>query len=305
MDDYLLRPAAMLRAEGWNWRQLQRAVDRGVLTRPLHGFYGSGRDLTDTEKHLVRARGILRRQGRDVVLSHASAALLHGLPVEVADPELVQLTAPPPARGRIRSGYHLHVARLDADEVTELDGIRATSLERTAADLARSVPYAWGVIGMDAALRRGVRRDDLHAIADRCGRFAGVGTLRRVIDFADGRSESPLESISRVTMARAGIPAPELQLQVVGESGWVAISDFGWPDRGVVGEADGVGKYAPALAEGQTPQQAVQATLVRDEQIRLAGWWPSHWGWAVAWDVRRLGEQLRGAFAQATDRRTR
>lgn len=303
MNDYLLRPAAMLRAEGWNSRHLRQAVGRGELVRAVRGVYRAPQQLAAADAHLARARAIVMRQGDSVVLSHASAALAHGLPVESDDPGVVHLTVSPPARGRRRSGYHVHVARLDPEDVVELDGVRTTSLTRTASDLARSVPYAWGVIGVDAALRRGVPREDLREMADRCVRMAGAGTLRRVLDFADPRAESPLESISRVTLVRAGLPAPELQFQVTNDAGWVATSDFAWPDHGVVGEADGAGKYAPALAEGQTPQQAVAATLARDELIRQAGWWPSHWGWAVAWDVHRLGEQVRGALNAPPRRR--
>ena len=118
-----------------------------------------------------------------------------------------------------------------------------------------------------------------------------------MIDFADPRAESPLESVSRVTMLRAGLPTPDLQVEIIDESGWVATCDFGWREFGVVGEADGAGKYAPALAQGQSPQQAVAATLARDEGIRRSGWWPSHWGWATAGDVHRLGEQLRAALS--------
>ncbi len=303
MDDYLLRPAARLHAEGWNTRQLRQAVGRGELTRMVRGVYGTGGELTGAAAHVARCRAILLRKGTSVVLSHHSAAIVHGLPVQEDDPPLVHLTVPPPTRGRRRSGYHIHVAALDAEDVVERQGLQVTSLARTAADLARSVSFAWGVIGADAALHRGVGREELAALAEHGARLAGAERLRSVAAFADGRAESPLESASRVTMARAGLPAPELQVVLSGESGWVATSDFGWAEYGVVGEADGAGKFAVRPAGDSAPQKAAMATLARDELIRQAGWWPSHWGWSVGWDVHRLGEQLRGAFRQPRARR--
>lgn len=144
MDDYILRPVAALRAEGWNGRRLRAAVDKGALTRPIWGFYGSGKELTGTAAHRVRAEAILKRQGNSAVLSHITAAIVHGLSVEVDDPADVHFTVAPPARGRRRAGYHVHVAPLDKADVTEVHGLRVTSLGRTAADLARGVPFEWG-----------------------------------------------------------------------------------------------------------------------------------------------------------------
>lgn len=305
VDDYILRPVAALKAEGWNGRQLRAAVDKGALTRPAWGFYGSGKELTGTAAHLVRAEAILKRHGKSVVLSHVTAAILHGLSVEVDDPGDVHLTVAPPARGRRRAGYHVHVAPLEKADVTELRGLRVTSLARTAADLARGVPFEWGVVAMDQALRRGVTQKQLEALLEGASKRAGVETLRRVVAFADGRAESAAESVSRVTMARAGMPAPLLQYQVTDESGWVADGDFGWPELGVVGEVDGEEKYKKQVEKGQSVGKVVRNQQDRDESIRQAGSWPTHWGWKIAWDVHRLGEQLRGAFRSAAEWRTK
>ncbi len=296
MKPYPLRPTSALRAEGWTQRRLAHALGAGTLTRTVRGVYGAAGGPEPGQAHLARARAILLRKRGDAVLSHVSAALAHGLPVAQDDPAVVHLCVAPPARGRRRSGYHVHVADLTDADVVILDGLAVTSLARTVTDLALFSSFTWGVVAMDAALRRGVEAEEIQSLVTRSARRPGVETLRTVVAFADARAESPLESISRVSMARAGIPTPELQVQVLNEGGWVATSDFGWPEFGVVGEADGAGKFAPALAEGQSPEQAVQATLARDELIRQAGWWPSHWGWQTARDAHRLGEQLRSAL---------
>ena len=53
---------------------------------------------------------------------------------------------------------HLRRCRLEADQVTVVNGIVVTSLERTACDLARGSSLEWGVIACDAALALGAQR---------------------------------------------------------------------------------------------------------------------------------------------------
>lgn len=267
--------------------------------RVARSVYRWAGDLTPRDLHLARVRAVLLRQGESVVVSHESAAVLHALPVATQNPPLVHVTVVPPARVRKRSGYHTHVAPLTAEEVVEVDGLPVTSLARTVADLARTSEFAWAVAAADQALRRGLSAESLMGIADAGPRLSGIGAVRRVALFADARSESVAESVSRVTMARAGIPAPELQFNVVGPHGWVARGDFGWPGLGVVGEMDGKAKYGELLRPGQRPEDVIMAEKRRDEAIRQAAWWPCHWGWQEAWDVRALGTLLRGAFAVA------
>ena len=299
-DAPILRFTAQLKAEGWTDQRIARAVRDGELVRVVRNVYRWPGELTPQQAHLARARGVLSRMGSSVVLSHDSAALAHGLPVATADPAVVHMTTPPPARVRVRSGYHVHVAPLEADDVTEVNGVRVTSLARTACDLARTADFPWAVAAADRVLRLGVRRAELFAGADAAPGAVGTRALREVAAFADGRAGSIAESVSRVTMRRAGIPAPELQVEVIGPEGWVATSDFGWRDRGVVGEMDGEAKYRDRLERlKQSPEKVFGAERVRDDLIRRANWWPCHWGWKVAWDVGALGAKIREEFALA------
>ncbi len=300
MVDASLRPARQLKAEGWTPRQFRQALADGSLVRLTRGVYApSVPHETPTELHLRRAAALLSVHREAVVLSHFSAAIAHGLAVQVGNPDRIHITVPPPSRGRCRSGYHVHQAPLDAAEVVIVDGLRVTSLPRTLVDLARTTPYAWGVIAADQVLRRSVSRDALRAAVDAGGCRRGVEQARRVIEFADRRAQSPAESASRVTLARAGLPAPELQFEVTGPDGWVATSDFAWPEYRLVGEMDGKSKYSIGLRPGQSPEDAVLHDLRRQEAIRQAGFWVTRWGWAEAWDVRALGELVRGGLAQA------
>lgn len=102
-------------------------------------------------------------------------------------------------------------------------------------------------------------------------------------------------------MVRAGIPAPTLQVNLHDESGWVAACDFGWPDRGIVGEVDGQEKFDKQVEKGASPGEVVLKQQGRDDLIRGTGHWPVHWGWRQAWNVIGLRNQLREAFKSAAD----
>jgi hypothetical protein len=76
-----------------------------------------------------------------------------------------------------------------------------------------------------------------------------VRTAALVVERADALAENWLESVSRWWLAEAGLPRPVLQQRFVDDRGAVrARVDFWFPEQGVVGEADGEGKYAEPSA---------------------------------------------------------
>lgn len=79
--------------------------------------------------------------------------------------------------------------------------------------------------------------------------------------------ESWLESASAWVMSSWGLPLPVAQVVVLDAAGrFVARVDALWPDHGVVGEADGLAKYAM----GTTDQDGVGlvARAARDQLVR-------------------------------------
>lgn len=305
MDDPLLRPWTALRAEGWTSARLTRAVKTGELVRLRRGVYGASAPGTPESGHLRRALAEVSERRYSVALSHVSAGVLWGVPVPRAHLGVVHLTRQPPARSRRTPSLHVHVGPLAPWELEERDGASVTSLARTAADVARIVPYPWAVAASDWALNRGVTRAQLEAFGRTTRGRAGNQALLAASAFAQRGSGSVAESISRVTMARAGLPEPVLQFEVLDADGeWVATCDFGWPALGLVGEMDGKAKYGALLRPGQAPEDAIMAEKEREQAIRQAGYWIVRWGWKEAGDVRLLGDLVRGAI-QASDRRGR
>jgi predicted transcriptional regulator of viral defense system len=71
-----------LRAEGYRDDEVQRMLRRGALTPVRRGAYVVGPLPPEAaERHHLEVRAALARMSPDAVVSHVSAAVLHGLPV--------------------------------------------------------------------------------------------------------------------------------------------------------------------------------------------------------------------------------
>ena len=292
MEDPQLRHASALFAEGWTSYRLQKAIDDNSLIRLTRSVYAPVMELSPRQEHLRRMAALLSNHGDSVVASHVSAAIAHGLAVPSEAAEAVHLTVPPPARGRRSSGYHLHAARLDATDVVTRGTLRVTSLARTIVDLARTSSFTWGVVAADQALGLGVSRLELLASVEASRGRTGVQQARRVVEFADSRSESVAESVSRVTISRTGLPQPVPQLSIQAGDEVVARGDFGWEEWKLVGEMDGKVKYRSDNLTDRSPEEVMAAQNYRQERIRQAGFWVTRWGWRAAWNVGTLRDLL-------------
>ncbi|WP_280439619.1 hypothetical protein [Nocardia cyriacigeorgica] len=179
---------------------------------------------------------------------------------------------------RIAERLIVHAAHLEQGDVVQVDGLPVTSVARTVVDLARSVPFAEAVVVGDAALHTGrTTSAELAELMSRTRSGRGLPAARRVVRFLDGRSESPGESLSRVVMAQAGLPMPELQATVLDDlARFVARVDFLFPDRGIVGEFDGMVKYRKTA---RAPESVVIAEKKREDALRALGWMVVRWTW--------------------------
>jgi hypothetical protein len=174
------------------------------------------------------------------------------------------------------------------------DGVSVSGLARTVVDSATVSPMAAGVAFADRALRT-VTRGELETALGETAHGRGSARAKRVVGFADALSESPGESLSRVTMAMLGFEPPVLQQPFFDDSGFVGRVDFFWPGDSVVGEFDGHGKYlSKALRGGKTAAQVVVAEKQREDRLRRIVRRVVRWEWADALSPRRL-EGLLGA----------
>ncbi|NEN04490.1 hypothetical protein G3T36_01260 [Diaminobutyricibacter tongyongensis] len=139
-------------------------------------------------------------------------------------------------------------------------------------------------------------KNELFAVWERMLPFRGHARAREVIEFADTRAESPLESVSRLLIHQAGFPPPTLQLALSDVDGLIGEVDFAWPELGVVGEADGELKYLDAaLRSGRSAEQVVIDEKYREDRIRALGYRVVRWGWRETMRPRLLVARLSAA----------
>jgi len=215
--------------------------------------------------------------GGNAVASYHSAALLHRLSLLTSPPEGTVTLTLPLARKWNRTGpadVVFHASDLPKEHVTRLHNVPVTTVARTVADLARTLPFTDAVVVADSALNQEkATKPELLQVLDQSKGWPGVRQARRAVEFADERAESPLESAARVVFAEAGLAPPELQVTIHGgeREQFAARVDFLWRERKVIAEADGLVKY--------NDRNDLLKERERDHQLREAGYTSVHFTW--------------------------
>lgn len=117
---------------GYSRALLAHHAASGNLERVDHGIYRLRRYPESPHADLVVAS---LRAGDAAAISHESALALWDLSDVM--PFEIHVTVPRTASRR-RPGLRLHTSVLGEDDVTEREGVRVTTVERTIADVARS-----------------------------------------------------------------------------------------------------------------------------------------------------------------------
>ena len=245
----LIITAPELLARGYSRRAREHAERTGHLFRVRHGVYALASELPagpDKAEAMLemRSRAAARHISTGTVMSHTSALVLHGLPAHDLDTRRVTTTRHRPGSGS-RRGESTICHNLDlADAVMDVDGIPVTNPARTIVDVARTSSFTGAVCAADEALRRGLcsPADLAVELAGAAGRV-GISRARAVVAFADEGAHSVFESVSRVTISRAGLPMPQLQREFILSDGSSTFVDMYWEEWNLIGEADGSGKY--------------------------------------------------------------
>ncbi|WP_193596794.1 hypothetical protein [Microbacterium sp. YJN-G] len=263
------------------------------LRRGIHVRRAEYLDLKPWEQYAVRVHAFIRKHP-DAVLCLESAAVLHGLPlfrhprdIHVFDPD---------ARTSQRFGDVCVHASADPRDVVRIAGAAVTSLLDTVADLARVTAPARALAVVDSAISPAQGGDLLiDAIRERVGEQQngrGRAQLRWVCDRADGRSESPAESVSRAVIEWCGYEEPQLQHEFRYEGSLDRV-DFLFPTRRTIGEADGWGKYR--LDDPEAAAQNLRDEKRREDRLRRHGHPFARWDLTAAWRVTPLTDALRAA----------
>jgi hypothetical protein len=288
-------------------RQLARAAIAGTSIRLAHGAYLATdvwHALNPRGHYLARIAAVTATRRSRSVVSHASAAALWGLPWLNAWPDEVHLTVHPSTANRSRNGVVRHSHALPDEDVVELNGYLVTSLVRTVLDIAATCTFMEAIVVADRALltdRFSNRpaltcREELHQAWARALPFRAHARTRAVIDAAECRAESPLESVSRVTMRAIGVPRPDIQRSYFDANGKIGDVDFAWEEFGVLGESDGDVKYLqPRFRAGRTADRVVLDEKIREDRLRALPRRVVRWRWVTAIDPAALRKTLAGA----------
>lgn len=297
MDPYdeleLIHRARLIETKTGTDADLRRAVLGGDLERVVRGVYMPPvADLTPEQHYLRRVIGTCRRTRGRRVLSHQSAALLHGIDMLGRRYRHVHFIVDRGAE--LTTGVHKHHGDLPDDDVVAYGPIRLTSMARTVADLACAGDFADALVVLDCGLRLGVTRADLLALVDRLSGCPGVTTFRNALGYADGKSESPGESVSRARMIEMGdIPLPRLQHEFHSPGGlFLARADFDWKGK-VIGEFDGMGKYT---LNGRDADETWHAERERHNRLQRHGFMVIRWDSKVLNDPKVFRALLRQAL---------
>ena len=267
---------------------LRCSDDPSDLVKVRHNRYTTAAGwaaLDDRQKVVLRAHAT-HAELEEPIFSHSTAAALQRIPLLGQWPEHVEVRSADDTRGRAHSTVR-HRCQTDPSTV-KVDGLVVTCPAQTAIDIGRLNGLAAGVVAADDVLRRGLAsRGDLQSCwqaIPRGGRGRRIAQL--VVQLADGRSESPGESLSRVRMYENGFPKPELQHRVFDHMKLVGVTDFWWEKLRLVGEFDGKLKYQ--RDDGAGDADALLAEKVREDRIRGTDRRFARWVWS---DARPAGAE--------------
>jgi very-short-patch-repair endonuclease len=225
--------------------------------------------------------------GPRAVVSHRAAAALWDLP---GRREEVEITCPRWRRTQKDGELVVHESRLlTVEDVTLLDAIPCTTVERTVFDLAAVVGPRTLDLAIDSALRRELTTiPELIALGARVAKRGRAGSARYRAALADRDPaatlpESAPERILAEALVRHGLPRPVHQFVVTNPLGaFVARVDLAYPDDRILIEYESYAHHTGkvALARDSARRNAIigsgftvltaTAEDLRDEGTRLA-----------------------------------
>jgi hypothetical protein len=277
------------RAAGITRHALSRALQAGILVETAHGVYAvasQGLGLDAVAAHAALVRDLQLSSSKAWCAARRSAALLMQLPLIGRPPAVAQMLRDGEASRAHGRNRHLRVGPFPSAHRWEYGGVLMSTPARTVVDIARAEPFRNAVVVADGALRRGVERDDLDAVLSSMRRWPGVAAARAAVRFADGRAESPGESLARVACWRESLPIPEPQVEVYLFGRLLGRVDLMLREYLLAIESDGAIKFTDA---GVLPD-----LIVRQEDLRFAGVDVLRTNWDETFkDTSRFGMRVR------------
>jgi hypothetical protein len=260
----------------------RQRLRRRDLVRPTRSIrWARGRPPDGVER--IRAFRPILLPGQFV--SHLSAAVLWELPVPVGAAGPVHITSLIPAAQPRRTGVVGHRITADRAAVAARWGMPVSTPAALWVDCGALLSIDELVALGDAivTIQRCVTTvDDLRGALERAGARAGVRKLRAAIELVRVGAGSPQETRARLTIVRAALPEPELQVDVHDEAGrFVGRVDMAYPQQRIVIEYEG--------DQHRTDAEQWGRDLRRYREMERLGWV------VVRWTKSDLGVHVSGA----------
>lgn len=268
---------------GCTERQLKTALSPGgALVGVRRGVYVERWewDQADEEhKHLMRVVAATLTLQVPYVLSHTSAAVVHGLACRPFWREVVHVSHPGVLGGRTESGVKHHPAGVPDDQIVRIGSLGVTTLERTAVDIAREHGIEDGVIACDQVLHRGGRRSAMRDVLTQMRSWPNVTLARKAVFLADGGAENMGETMARLLVLELGFGNPATQVWIEDGARRARVDLL---LHGHVFEFDGRRKYVGKANGGVTDdvERALWEEKQREDWLRSLGFAVSRIVWA-------------------------
>jgi hypothetical protein len=270
-------------AAGYTERRLKTALHPGgAWVGVRRGVYAERWEwdaADDARRHLLRVVAATLTMALPCVLSHTSAAVVHGLACRPFWCELVHVSDPGVRGGRTEGGVKHHPAWVPEDQIVRIGDLTVTSLERTGVDIAREHGVEDGVVACDQVLNRGGKRSAMHAVLTQMWSWPYVTQARAAVELADGGAENIAESLARMLVVELGYGAPVTQVWIE-EGGRRARVDMML--NGHIFEFDGRQKYVGTARGGlaEDVERVLWEEKQREDWLRSLGYGISRIVWA-------------------------
>jgi hypothetical protein len=231
---------------------------RSDLARPFHGVrapLGPGQSLPPASEadRWARIRAAARtraehyavRMPADQFFSHATAALLHELPLprRLLEQSIVDVGTSVRTRRRGGKGVRGHLIPLDRVRIVKVGHLSVASEVDAWVQLSTVLTLDELIILGDSLVRRQrppATIEELRAAVARQAGLPGARRLREALTLVRPRTDSPKETVLRLLIVRAGLPEPEVNATLLNRFGaFMALGDLAYRRYKVLIEYDG------------------------------------------------------------------
>lgn len=190
------------------------------------------------------------------------------LPWQLERDEQLHVVVPQRRSRAQRRGIAAHYCAQRSLATIEHDGVRVTSPAWTWLLLAPLLDVTSLVVLGDSMMRRGrllVTPEEMTTAAESTWKMKGIAACREALPLLRPRTDSSMETRLRLVLVLAGLPCPEVNVEVLGADGrFIALVDLAYPHLRLALEYDG--------DLHRTDQATWRSDVRRREALRDAGW---------------------------------